>query len=182
MSCTHGDSPSRHSCPHTLSSRHTARTSGYTASSHCGRQTARGCSAALKYTQKRGFMWLNLHITKAFFLRRENHLNSECSSLNGAVWAFKAVNKIRCLRWWMGKCTIRAAWSRQKSSSPLLREYWHWDDLTQLLTRSKQKQQQQKKNTTGQMQRKGMHFLAKQEHYWKTHNVIMLINEWKTKL
>lgn len=100
-----------------------------------------GAAALLWNThKKRGFVWLNLHITKAFFLRRENHLNSECSSLNGAVWAFKAVNKIRYLRWRMGKRTIRAAWSRQKSSSPLLREYWHWDDLTQLLTRSKQKQ------------------------------------------
>lgn len=52
MSYTHGDSPSHHSCPHMLSSRHTARILGYTASSHCGRQTAQGCSAALKYNKR----------------------------------------------------------------------------------------------------------------------------------
>lgn len=49
---TYEDSPSRRSCRHTPSSRHTARTWGYTASSHCGRRTAPGCSAALEQDKK----------------------------------------------------------------------------------------------------------------------------------
>lgn len=51
VNCTHGDSPAHRSCPHMLSSRHTARTLGYTASSHCGRRTAPSCSAALKHNK-----------------------------------------------------------------------------------------------------------------------------------
>lgn len=51
VNCTHGGSPAHRSCPHMLSSRHTARTLGYTASSHCGRRTAPSCSAALKHNK-----------------------------------------------------------------------------------------------------------------------------------
>lgn len=91
---TYGDSPSRHSCPHMLSSRRNAKTLGYTASSRCGRQTAPGCSVALKHN-KTG------HVVKAArdkVLFPSNHLIM-CVKVIWS-WPWKVIWDCR---WWWGE-------------------------------------------------------------------------------